>query len=472
MTANRSAECNRAAHEETDQTEKPAPRRITDAEWAAVRPLVLGGVVTAQNEPDRSDIRDAVDALIRGGNDGNTSAYPEPRWSDETDTMHLLHERWRSDGTERRIRSLLQLDTQTGPTGQQAAEQEKGAQSPAAEATPAGDQSATSATPTEAGSRESREKVDAWNGTTTELIQAFERWVLHYHEQVAAVHDWDLNHLGRHFLPAFATVLDMLYTTWDLENGKPWPCPQLLEPMPDDTAWMNSLLHSRAVAIAAEDVGACLGDLERATDMLAEIITRGIPYRWTSRDVRDHLLRLDRDQVRQGVQNVRELVETLQDNQLRTIKQAREEARAHDQEMMRKFRDGTWPRTPTVERGRQKPQKQDGQKRTRRPKTAKSYEQYAIEWAEQHQGTVRAGDVARHIMETESLPPEILHSIRSSTTQAVTRSPRFERSGRGEYRLKYAVEAQAPATETDAGHGANERRGDNVEGAEEFAETG
>ena len=146
---------------------------------------------------------------------------------------------------------------------------------------------------------------------TEEMIRHFEQWVRHHYFLAHETDDWFENELGRHYLPHFRSVLDLLYGHWHVENDQPWPHAQLYEPMPTDE-WMNRTAHSRAIVIVTDNLKGSYQDLEHAVRDVFEVAIRGTPYRSAEQDQHDRIIRISADKVLQMLDNLKGAVQSLQ----------------------------------------------------------------------------------------------------------------------------------------------------------------
>ena len=337
---------------------------IDDETWVTISPTVLGGAMAASDE--RPDLRAAVDALIWADQRADSDPTMPPGTGDPAMVTTILA-RWRDNGTAALIRRTYHEFLQQPSTGAAPAPAperplvepptQPSQQTPPLDATstktkpkmpakhpalsapakpakprttvattpappkpllrinpPAPEQPAPNNLPIAVTTPDFTNTPPAPRlpapATTELMIDEIERWVkFHYHRARISDDPYE-NQLGRHFLPYFHKVLNLMYTHWEAENERSWPRPHLYEPMPDDD-WMNHTKHSQAIVIAADNLDDSFSDIRHAINQLQEIVIRGTEYRHERKTTRDRHFRILSNDATQSVQKLNQSVDEL-----------------------------------------------------------------------------------------------------------------------------------------------------------------
>lgn len=334
---------------------------VSDHQWAKISPFLLGGIAAAPDE--RPDLRGAVNALLYAeANDGHL-----PQYLDDPQLVQALHDRWRQNGTVKRIldrcaadapsshQALPEMqvavsenpvvetpDTEGGnasetPTSSAPGSPGKNAQSSTGRPARGGRQSRRTRPRTAAGTVESKSETDrlvserperpnpqpmdrmpvstrlsepAAPEVTAQMVHDLEKWAEFHYIRARDPEDWTANDIGRYYLPHIQTVLSLLYVHWEAQSGQAWPDVQLLDPMPDED-WLNQFKHSRAMMIVTECLDNTMFDLKRAVHDVHEVAIRGTPYRHSDRTMRDRRVRIAANQTLQALENLEQRVREL-----------------------------------------------------------------------------------------------------------------------------------------------------------------
>ena len=368
-------------------------QRIDDEQWGRVTPLLMVG---NQNESqDRPDLREAVDALLWQDRQPD-GAETMPNWVTDRALTQAYLRRWTADGLATQIRRAV---SQRCPAATDNAK-EPSEEAPR-EAAPA-DNAKESKPPEEAPRGAARPLPRApWHTTAAgepprqhlrpvepepdaprvrdDMIRDLQKWVMHHYFQGHISGDWEAGDLGRHYLPAFECVLELMVIHWEVENDRRWPEPLAFEAMPTDN-WMDRVEHARAIALAVGRLEDSINQTQRAAEDVKEVALRGTPYRFADRDKRDRLIRVAADDVSRAGPALAAAANTLR---TLAVTQAREANRAAP---------SAQSATPKVDDPRQAsaepPPRKARRQAQRRPlkQGEETYEQRAVRWAGEHGG--------------------------------------------------------------------------------------